>query len=64
MSQINQQRSRTIPKNTSPEYTSLLHFPGVDKNDLSKLHMHIAILGFVQRSIFEYFRYKVHIFLR
>ena len=45
MSQINQQRSRTIPKNTSPEYTSLLHFPGVDKNDLSKLHMHIAILG-------------------
>ena len=46
MFQINQQRSRTIAKNTSPEYASLLHFPGVDKNDLSKLHMHIAILGF------------------
>ena len=43
--QVNQQRSRTVPKNTSPEYASLLHFPGVEKNDLSKLHMHIGILG-------------------
>ena len=34
-----------MAKNTSPEYASVLHFPGVDKNELSKLHMHIAILG-------------------
>lgn len=41
---VNQQRTRTIPKNISPEYASLLHFPGIDKSDLTKLHMHIAIL--------------------
>jgi len=41
---INQQRTRTINKNISPEYTSLLHFPGVERTDLSKLHMHIAVL--------------------
>ena len=43
--QVNQQRTRTISKNISPEYSSLLHFPGIDKSDLTKLHMHIAILG-------------------
>ena len=43
--QVNQQRTRTVAKNISPEYSSLLHFPGIEKADLTKLHMHIAILG-------------------
>ena len=43
--QINQQRTKTVNKNTSPEYSSLLHFPQVERADLSRLHMHIAILG-------------------
>lgn len=41
---VTQQRTRTVSKSVSPDYTSLLHFPGVYKDDLSKLHMNIAIL--------------------
>merc|ERR1719350_2459893 len=41
---VSQQRTRTVGKSVAPEYTSLLHFPGVTKEDLSKLHMNIAIL--------------------
>merc|ERR1719350_1743805 len=41
---VSQQRTRTVSKSVSPDYTSLLHFPGVYKDDLSKLHMNIAIL--------------------
>ena len=36
LTQVNQQRSRTVNKTVAPEYTSLLHFPGVDRTDLSR----------------------------
>ena len=40
-----QQRTRTVARNVNPEYTSLLHFPAIVRDQLSAMHMLITILG-------------------